>query len=300
MAKKTTASTDKKETTKAAATKEVATVPALAVQPAQLTSSAMAQFANYDMALFQDVGLDVSDNKELFSNDLLIPKVWLIQSMSEMRKQKKAEEGQFVDSQTEEVLADIGGMLRFVVLKTFKRWHTFELKKVGKEIEKEFVSSEIMVFGKNHDLKYEETVDGKDLVRRQVISAYVLLEKDAVAGVNKPYIIDFASTSKHGGRVMVSDIATLNNRKLPAFAGFFEMTAIEESFTKGSAFVKKVKFGGFLPKEAMPFLVECYKGLVAIENQIEFDDRDVIKGDAEGVQAETNVGKKADVASAKI
>lgn len=290
----------KKAATKTVEKKEVVTEKALSVTSAPLTSSAMAQFANFDMALFQDVGLDVTDNKELFSNDMLIPKVWLIQSMSEMRKQKKAEEGQFVDSQTEEVLADIGGVLKFVVLKTFKRWHTFELKKVGKEIEKEFVSSEIMIFGKNHNLKYEETVDGKDLVRRQVISAYVLLEKDAIQGINKPYIIDFASTSKYGGRVMVSDIATLNNRKLPAFAGFFEMSAIEESFSKGSAFVKKIKFGGFCPKEAMPFLVDCYKGLVAIEDQIEFDDRDVIKGDAEGATVETNVGSKANVASAKI
>lgn len=273
---------------------------ALTVQAAPLTSAAMAQFANYDLTQFSDVGLDIADNKELFSNDLLIPKVWLIQSMSDLRKEEKAKEGQFVDSQTGEVIADRGETLRFVVLKTFKRWHTFEVKKVKNDIVKEFLSSEIMVLGKNHDLKYEDVLDGKDITRRQVISAYVLLEKDAIHRVNRPYIIDFASTSKHAGRVMVSDIATLNNRKLPSFAGFFEMSAVEEAFVKGDAHVKKIKFGGFLPEKAIPFLIDCYKGLALIQDQIEIDDRDVIKGQDDSAQADVNVSKKSDIANAKI
>lgn len=294
----------KKATVPAAAatkTKEVSKELAVAtVNPGQLTSASMAQFANYDMTAFNEVGLDINDNKELFSNDLLIPKVWLIQSMSDLRKEDKAKEGQFVDSQTGEILADVGGMIRLIVIKTFKRWHTFELTRKGNDVKKEFLSSEIMVFGKNHDLKYEDTLDGKEIIRRQVISAYVLLEKDVAQGVNKPYIIDFASTSKHGGRVMVSDIATMNNRKLPSFAGFFEMTATEESFEKGEAYVKKMKFGGFVAEKAIPFLVECYKGLALVQDQIEIDDRDVIKGQDESAKAETKVGGKANVASAKI
>ena len=33
--------------------------------------------------------LDVADNKELFSNDILIPKIHLIQTMSELSKSRK-------------------------------------------------------------------------------------------------------------------------------------------------------------------------------------------------------------------
>lgn len=269
--------------------------------PGTLSSSSLAQFADYDVALFKDVKLDVAENRELFSNDILIPKVWLTQAMSDHRKQHDIKEGTFVDSQTLEVLTGVGEVLRFVVLKTFKRWHTFELVKKGSDVKKEFVSSEIMVWGKNHDLKYQDTVDGKDVVRRQVISAYVLLEKDAKLGVNKPYIIDFASSSKGAGRIMVSDVATLNNRGLPSFVGFFEMTAEEENFEENTAWVKKMKFGGYCPKEAMPFLIECYKSLGEIENQIVIDDNDLIKGEGEtGSKAEKNVTGKADVANAKI
>lgn len=281
--------------------KELAPVEG-AMVAGNLSSSSLAQFANYDKDLFKDVKLDIAENRELFSNDIIIPKVWLTQAMSDHRKTHEIKEGTFVDSQTLEVITDVGGVLKLVVLKTFKRWHTFELvvdpkTKIPK---KEFKSSEIMVWGKNHDLKYQETVDGKDIVRRQVISAYVLLEKDAVKGVNKPYIIDFASSSKGAGRMMVSDVATLNNANYPSFVGFFEMSAEEEQFDENSAWVKKMKFGGYCPKEAMPFLIGCYKSLGEIENQIVIDDADLIKNPNEGAEVEKNVSKKASVASSKI
>ena len=269
-----------------------------ALVPAAKTSAAMAVHANFDMSMFEGVKLDIAENKELFKNDFLIPKIWLVQAMSDFRKEKKADEGEYVDSQSAEVLAPVGGVLRIVVLKTFKRWQTFE--KQGDK--REFVSSEIMVFGKNHNLPYEETVDGKDLIRKQVISAYVLIERDVRAGLNKPYIIDFASTSKYGGRVLVSDIATLNANKLPAFTAFFELSAEEESFEKGDAFVKKVKFGGYMSKETMPFLIDCYKHIETIENQIVIDDNDLIKNaDVEGevINQDTTV-KAAAAASQKF
>lgn len=288
--------TTKKKVTKKATTKKKASeadVPALI--DSGLNSAALAAHANYDVAQFADVALDVNENSELFSNDILIPKIWLIQAMSELRKQKKADEGQFVDSQTGELLADEGEVLNFVVLKTFKRWHTFKLN--GDK--KEFVSSDIMTL-ENANWKYDFTEDGVDYKRRQVISAYVLIERDAVKGANKPYIIDFASSSKYGGRKMISDIKTLGNNGLPSFVAFFKMTSHEETFDNGNdAFVKDVQFGGYLPKESMPFLLQCRKDLDSMENQIEIDDSDLINATATN-KAEANVAGAVDKTQAGI
>jgi len=284
--------TAKKKTTKKKTTKATENVPALV--EARLTSAALASHANYDMEAFNDVSLDVADNNELFQNDILIPKVWLVQAMSELRKEKKADEGQFVDSQTGELLADNGEQLNFVVLKTFKRWQTFKMVQDGNKIKKEFVSSEIMVLGKNHALPYQETIEGEDIVRRQVISAYILLERDATAGLNKPYIIDFAASSKLAGRKLISDIKTLNNNKLPSFVSWFKMDSKEENFEDGNTFVKDVNFDGYLPKNIIPFLIDCKNGLDTLENQIEIDDADVIDAAAStGKKQNANVNKAA-------
>lgn len=272
-------------------------LPALTEAP--LTSTALAAHADYDLTSFEGVNLDVAENDELFKNDILIPKIWLVQAMSELRKEKKADEGQFVDSLTGELLADNEETLKFIVLKTFKRWQTFKLVQEGSKIKKEFVSSEIMILGKNDNLKYEETVEGEKIVRRQVISAYVLVERDAVRGMNKPYVIDFAASSKYAGRKMISDIKTLNNNKLPSFVGFFNMTSHEENFEDGSAFVKDVTFGGYLPKKTIPFLVDCYKSIESLEDQIEIDDSDVIDAQATN-KAETNVADKVTGDNANI
>lgn len=285
--------TTKKKTTK----KEENNLPALT--EAGLTSSALATHANYDLTQFEGVGLDISDNKEIFKNDILIPKIWLIQAMSELRKQKKADEGDFVDSQTGEILAGEGETLNFVVLKTFKRWQTFKLVKEGNKTKKEFVSSELIILGKNENLPYEDVIDGEDVTRRQVLSAYVLIERDAVMGLNKPYIIDFASSSKHAGRKMVSDITTLNNNKLPSFVAYFKMTSKEQNFDDGSAFVKDVNFGGYLPKTSIPFLVSCYKGIDLEDNTVEIDDRDIVETNTTP-KKETNVTKKVQNTEARL
>jgi len=271
----------------------------VALTEAPLSSAALAEYANYDLKEFKGDALDIKENAELFSNDILIPKVWLVQTMSEIRKQKKAEEGQFIDSQTKELLADNEKELRFVVLKTFKRWHTFEM--VGTK--KEFISSEVMVLGKNHDLKYDETIEGKIIKRRQVISAYVILERDFKMKINKPYIIDFASTSKGGGRIMVSDIKTLNDRNLPSYVAFFKMTSHEEKFELGETFVKHITFGGFLPKDSMAYLKDCKNFLALNENTIEIDDADIIdesKSANKKGKKNANVNQKANSAGAGI
>jgi len=268
------------------------------LREADLSSSSLAQFANYDLAQFKGVKLDIADNNEVFKNDILIPKIWLVQNMSKVREEKKAEEGQFIDSQTLELLADEGEVLNFVVLKTFKRWHTFELKKEKNKVKKEFVSSEIMTV-QNINLPYEETKDGKDLVRRQVISAYVLVQKDVEKGINRPYIIDFASSSKLGGRSVVSNIKTLNNSGLPSFVAFFRLNSKLTPFEEGSAFVKETQFGGYLPKELMPFLLDCYKGIEIIEDQVVIDDRDIIDTTTTD-EVETKVNKKAKKSGANI
>ena len=267
------------------------------VQASALTSAAMGEMAAYGNELFSDIKLDVTENKELFSNDIIIPKIWLVQAISELRKQKKADEGDFVDSLTGEILSEVGTPLRFIVIKTFKRWQTFEVLPDGK---RKFMSSEIMVYGKNHDLKYDDVLEGKKIVRRQVISAYVLIERDAIKGINKPYIIDFASSSKYAGRILVSDIATLNNKGLPSFTGIFEMTSEEESFKDNqTAFVKKLKFFGFVPKSAITYLKDVYTSIESIQDQIVIDDNDIIS-EASTATAEHKVTGAADIASEKI
>lgn len=263
--------------------KNAVVVATEALPEANLGSAALAQLADYDLKQFEGVELDVTENTDLFANDFLIPKIWLMQEMSDLAKDKSRkdiESGDFVDSQSEDILLKVdaeAGFIPIIVLKTFKRWQTFKIIETKNDVKKEFVSSEIMVLGKNENYAYEFTEEGVKHVRRQVISAYVLLGNDAQKGIAKPYIIDFASTSKLAGRNLVSDIATLNKRKVPSYVGWFKLSSGEATFNDHDVFVKQIKFGGFLPQEMFPFLKEAYDDVNAMikANTIEIDDRDL-------------------------
>lgn len=268
------------------------------LQETALNNSAIAQLSNFDLSQFEGVELDVADNSTLFANDFVVPKIWLMQTMSDLAKSKEheIEEGDYVDSRSEEVLLSYDGeYLPIVVLKTFKRWQTFKLVK-GK---KEFLSSEIMSL-ENAGLKYEDTIDGNDVVRRQVISAYVLLGDHVQKGMKKPYIVDFAATSKGAGRDLVSDINVLNARKLPSYVGWFKLGKAEDSNDEGDFFIKTCKFGGLLPETVFPFLKDCYMEIKSMidANAIEIDDRDV--RDSSKQNKNQNVVDEAGGANAKI
>lgn len=252
-------------------TKEVAVKNDNAIE---LKDSPFAAPVGLDVGQFDGVALDTVDS-DIFDNDIVVPKIWLIQSISELRKQKKAEEGEFVDSQTGEILAKEGETLRFSVLKTFKRWHDF-----GDRDKKDFKSS-YFVTPENSEQPYEDTVDGEDVFRRQVIGAYIILERDLMRGIDKVYILEFASTSKHGGRKLITDINNLNKQKYPAFVGHWELSAKEETFPKGSCHVKDTKFGGYMTKDAIPFLLKAHKNIEKLhgEDRIATNDGDIIDGE---------------------
>lgn len=261
---------------------------------AQLIALLKSKAENSELAgILSSTEKDIVGNEEIFQNDILVPKLWLMQASSELVKQEKRKQGQFINSLTEEVIGEKGEVLRFIVLRSFKRWQTFKLKHEGHKVKKEWVSSEVFVLGKNENLPYEETINGETYVRRQVISCYVLLEQDAIKGINRPFVVDFAATSKKGGRVIVSDISTIESAGLMCYCVFFEMYSKNETFTDGDAFVKNVKLGGSITEKAWPFLNDCRKSIITLSNQIEIDERDIIQdGDKDRMDDTSNVAEK--------
>ena len=257
------------------------------------SSSAMAANLKLNNALFDGVEKSVmGEDKDLFSNDILMPKIWLIQQMSEMFAEGKAKLGDYVSSINGEVLADKDTPLYFIVLSMFKRWHTFEMV-AGKQ---EFLSSEIMTT-KNANYLYEDTLEGKSIIRKQVISAYIVLVEDIKKGINKPYVIDFASTSKGAGRALVTDIATLESANAPSWVGWFALTNKQEENDKGKFQVKDVKFQGYLDtnnEPLMKFMRDCYDYIKIHKDQIVIDDSDV-----KGHQTEADLDQKAQNAKAE-
>lgn len=265
----------KKATTKK---EETLNVPAVATETGLTTSdsisAAMIAHVNIDKSMF--AGYEQSIDNELFKNDIIIPKIWLVQQMSEAFKQGKAGLGHYISSQTLEAISNGTEEILFIPLNIFKRWQTFKVDAKGN---KEFFRSDIIT-RENIHWPYEDTIEGEQVVRRQVISVYVVLAKDVMKGLNIPYVIDFASTSKGAGRSLITDVATIEKGGYPMFLGFFKLTSYEDKIDKNEFFVKKVQFGGYVNSDnpkLIEHLVNCYNHIKTSKEILVPDDSDIIR-----------------------
>lgn len=301
----------KKVTKKAA--KAVAVVEESMLVESSLSHS-LAAVGDIDTKVLGNVELDVVDDMDLFKNDIVIPKIHLIQALSELRKQKKASEGDYVDSRSEQILLAEDAEQEFlpiVVIKTFKRWQDFKM--VGDK--KEFVKSQIMT-SENANLPYQETIEGEEITRRQVISCYVLLGDDAQKGIIKPYIIDFAGgAGKGAGRALVSDIKVLNTDKkdprtgelirkgMPSWVAWFKLGQYETTMNDNDFNAKSIEFGGMLPQSMWGFLKDANDEIKALmqNDAVEIDDRDLHESAKEATStASSDVTDEANATDASL
>lgn len=214
---------------------------------------------------------DLKGQESVFSNDLIIPKLRLLQGSSDWVKSREYEHqaGDYVNSLTEEILGNPEKPIRFVVISMSKRWQFFwqqiENGKVKDVYDREYST---LVTPQNVGLPYSGQIDGKEYRRRQVLCFTILLERDIIAGNKQPYNIDFAASSKKGGRILYSDLSAFTskvhtvggkNYTLPSAAAAYELTTSEEMFDDNSVWVKNIKPIGHSSKEAVLMARELYK-----------------------------------------
>jgi len=233
-------------------------------------------------------GSDLSDNSDLYQNDFLIPKIWQVQAMSEILKDKnsKARQGDFINSLTGDILSNSEEGLRFVVVSTFKKWQAFSLDDSNNKVFESDYGG-IMTL-ENANWPYKEELDGKSISRRQVNSFIVLLEEDVKQRNPQPYCIDFAASSKKAGRILVTAVKNSTDKwyegpngpmKLPAAAFAYEVKGHIEKFEKGECYVKDIKGVGHSNKSAVEMAREMYDFVKQNEQAIRFDERDIVDED---------------------
>lgn len=282
MAKKV--STTKKKTTKKTATEKTALTVAGGNDLETIEASGLGDVALFDDSESWGAGFDLDENADLYKNDLLIPKVWLAQKMSKFLGGKEnITPGDYVDSLTLRRVATCEEGLNFVVVKSFKKWQAFSFDEKGKKVYEKDYSATMTT--KNADWKYEETVDGKDIVRSQVNSFIVLLERDLIANNPQGYCVDFTRSSRQGGRKLVTSLKTNTSKifengekkfKLPASAFVYSMTAFEHEFDEGATFCKDITYKGLSNKAAVKMARDVYEFVKNNESEIEYDERDVL------------------------
>lgn len=166
------------------------------------------------------------------ANDIIVPKILLMQAISEMVKQRKAFAGEFVHS-IDEIKMD--SPLEFIVVGYFKEILQYENNK--------YVKKDSWTHQKEMSMIREETISGVKINKTISHNYSVVLTKDIAEMMPFPMVISFKKTSVKAGKKLGTSLLMLEEFGKAPQVKTFNLVAKEESGDNGSYFVYDVQPG---------------------------------------------------------
>lgn len=189
------------------------------------------------------------------SNDLVIPKLLVMQGMSKVVVAGKAKLGDIVDSVTEEVVGNVNQPVDIIPFFFEKIW--IVQKWNGKKFEYNSIEK---MDSTNENLPWEyETPEGK-FKRIYTRNVYAMIKDKPL-----PYIISFSSTSARAGKELVTLMYSSNAiQKLPPCGHHVDLGCKLESNDDGTYAVKTIKVGQRSSKEEVE---KAYQWFTILNNK---------------------------------
>jgi hypothetical protein len=177
----------------------------------------MVQSSNMPAAPTGSWGAEQASNK-----DLLIPKLHLMQDLSDQVKKGKARPGMIINSSTGEPVADTTTPVEIIPILTFNEWLLYDvIDDRGKR--KEVYSGKVLVSKDNENWAKEDVVQGKLVTRVRQINVMALLPKYVD---DLPFMLAFRKTSTLAGRKLSTHFQVSGMKNKPAAAQVFNLSAV--------------------------------------------------------------------------
>lgn len=150
-----------------------------------------------------EIGLDAFGDAGISSQDIVIPKILVMQGLSKQVTEGKAKLGDFVDSLSSEVIGDISTPIEFIPFHLEKKW-IISKKRAGDNRFKFDRFEDLTAMNENRS--WEGMEDGVETKYEKLFNFYSLLTNDMAL----PYIISFKSTSMKAGRELATQMFVKN------------------------------------------------------------------------------------------
>lgn len=163
----------------------------------------------------------------LTSRDTIATKIFHQQSTSDLVKAKQAEDGDFCDSVTGEVLVKKDKPLRILILLTYINIQTLKEQPNGKF---KYHSTEAQT-AENANFEYEYEENGENYRRRLQYNYFCMVEGylDEL-----PFVLSLTSTKVKVARKMNTLMMKMTAANLPSWARYFELHNVLEKNDEGS------------------------------------------------------------------
>lgn len=233
------------------------------------------------------------------SSDIEIARLLLMQKMSKLVDSEEASPGQFIDSLTNEVIADKEEEFEIIPFHVEKVWevHAEETPNSGKFKWKRFepIIESPMASGYNDKLPWQDTEGGVSIRRVRRLNFYVLLPKQIAEGTSLPFLLSFRSMSYKMGVKLNTQMYMRNIRAGLSPAGYVvKVKSLKQDNDKGSWYIPSISLGRKSTNEevmeAKSWFDMVGKGKVRVH---EADEEGFSSSEAsEGIEADAHVLNK--------
>jgi len=224
-------------------------------------------------------------NELILASEILIPRLLLMQGLSEFVSSGDARSGDFIKSLTKEKVGDAKTPVQFIPLTYTTNWALSE--QVGNKFE--YRMNEPLTAA-NVNLPFEYDVNGVKWRRAKTVNLYALLpsdivkEKEAMEEALKtgglpdpdtalmPVLITFRITSYKAGQKVLTHFARCAKFNVRGYVSTLSLTCTQEKNDKGTFYVMDVSQSGSTEKSFLPTCEEWYKTLTGGAANIQVDD----------------------------
>ncbi len=156
-------------------------------------------------------GTQVSDwgDSQVSSQDIFIPRVLLMQPMSEKVTAGEAAFGELRSSLDHAKLGDFKTPLEIIPICMQKTWVEYDVTAGDDFKNKKFLRS-VPVTPVNENLPYKDEEQGMKISRDKCMNFYVLLPDDLKAGGALPYVLTFRRSSLTAGKILITQMEVKN------------------------------------------------------------------------------------------
>lgn len=164
---------------------------------------------------------------DVSAGDITLGRISVMQSMSVLVQDDKANKGEIINLDTEEVLGGTKDVCELILLKSEKYW----IEKEGEDFKARYPATD------PNELPWEEG----SIKRVYHHAFYVLLPEEVESGMAMPYEIAFRSTDLQSAKKISKFLMQMRMQKIPSWGKVFGLTTVEKSKDKYKWYGTNVK-----------------------------------------------------------
>jgi len=208
--------------------------------------------------------------EDLKSENVLIPRLALMQGQSKLVQDEKAKIGDIVDTVTGEVLGSASNPIEIIPIMQFDKWTLFH-KEEGQWVYTGAVDATAANSGWHREWE-GKSADGREEKRVYSLLFYVLLAKNFKT---LPYLVTFKSTSLKTGKALMNHFFQAKNDGVPPASRTVFLASKKESGDKNTWYIFNVAPGKAATKEQVGVAYQWYQTLKLAKHKVADEVEDI-------------------------